>query len=397
MIRSTRHEISASNPGKLDLYDEFIEEYSRVALIVLDMMWERLPSDLNLPKFLDYNTFDVQTNLSARVMSAIVTQVSGIIRGVIKKQRDTLWVQENRNPNVKDRKFSKPEMSFIEPEIASLCCDVQKSPKGKFWGFVQFKSLGKHYGTFSIPIIKVPRMGDFPRAGVKLFKRKIQLAWDLPTKPVERGEKILGIDTGIKSVVALSDGQLLKSRCPHGHSYETILDKVSRKRKGSKAFRKAVAHRKNFARWTINQIDFRGVKEVRLEKVVNIRYGRKSSRKMSHWSHPEIRDKVISRCGELEVPVVEQPSAYRSQRCSQCGHVRKANRKGKVYKCKSCGHSSDADINAALNHVANLPPIPFGFTAQRLNLGKGFFWKPEGFFSFDGAELLVPLDARTNG
>ena len=31
-----------------------------------------------------------------------------------------------------------------------------------------------------------------------------------------------------------------------------------------------------------------------------------------------------------------QSSAYRSQRCSGCGIVRKQNRIGKVYKCNNC-------------------------------------------------------------
>lgn len=191
-------------------------------------------------------------------------------------------------------------------------------------------------------------------------------------------------------VATCSDGQVTPKFCPHGHSLESITNKLARKKKGSKSFKKAQKHRENFVNWSINRLNFNGVKEVRLEKVVNIRFGRKSSRKMSHWSNPEIRDKVKRRCEELEVPVVEQACPYRSQRCNECGNVRKANRKGKIYSCKNCGYSNDADYNAALNHLCDLPAVPRAFMCQKLNLGNGFFWKPEGFFNFDGSELLVP-------
>lgn len=109
---------------------------------------------------------------------------------------------------------------------------------------------------------------------------------------------------------------------------------------------------------------------------------------MKYWSNPEIRDKVKRRCEELDVPVVEQSCAYRSQRCSKCGQVRKANRKGKLYFCKNCGFEIDSDLNASLNHVVDLPDIPHSFLGKKLNLGDGFFWKPDGFFM--DAERRVP-------
>jgi hypothetical protein len=81
---------------------------------------------------------------------------------------------------------------------------------------------------------------------------------------------------------------------------------------------------------------------------------------------------------------------YRSQRCSNCGLVRKANRKGKVYNCKSCGFVCDADLNAAINHEQSLPSLPKDLRKLRMNLGTGFYWKLDGLFLFDGTELRVP-------
>ncbi len=45
---------------------------------------------------------------------------------------------------------------------------------------------------------------------------------------------------------------------------------------------------------------------------------------------------------------------YTSQQCHQCGHIDTENRKTQAqFQCVSCGHSGNADINAALNILAS--------------------------------------------
>jgi len=398
MFSSTRHHIKDLNIVKTSVYQEFLEDYSDYVKSVVEYVWSNGYGDfsiekenLSLPRFLDYNKIPIESPLSARAKSSAMSQVSGIIRAAIEKQRRRLWVQKNRNTNVKSVRFAKPNLGFVRANLSSKCCDFKLDDgNGKFYGFLRLRSIGKKYGSILIPIIKHPRGSGKLQSGFLCSKKNIQLVWDKETNPIERGSKKIGIDQGLKTVASLSDGQQTPSTCPHGHSLDVILDKVSRRKKGSKGFKRAIDHRKNFVNFSINQLNFQGVKEVRLEKVTNIRYKKRSSRKMSHWSNPEIRDKIKRRCEELEVPVVEQSCAYRSQRCNQCGQVRKANRKGQEYSCKNCGYSSDADVNAAKNHELDLPDVPRAFLGQKMNLGNGFFWKPKGFFSFDGAELRVP-------
>ncbi len=48
--------------------------------------------------------------------------------------------------------------------------------------------------------------------------------------------------------------------------------------------------------------------------------------------------------------VVKVDPAYTSQTCAQCGHVNKENRKTQaIFKCTACGHTANADRNAAVN------------------------------------------------
>jgi putative transposase len=44
--------------------------------------------------------------------------------------------------------------------------------------------------------------------------------------------------------------------------------------------------------------------------------------------------------------------AYTSQTCNSCGHVDAGNRHGEAFLCLDCGHTADADVNAALNILA---------------------------------------------
>lgn len=398
MIKSTRHHLKDLNKDKNIRYFMFLSDYSSFCLKVIDSIWSNgyesfnvKNNDLIIPKYIDYKKFKhFSKTLSARAMSSAVTQVAQIIKSCVEKQRRRIWVQNNKNKKVKDIKFSKPKLDSVSPMLSSKCCDFQYDENGKFLGFIRLRSLGSIYGEIKIPINEQPLSTGKIQGGFLFTKKYIQISWEKQTIPTEKGDKILGIDQGYKTVATLSDGQITPKTDSHGHSLESIIKRLSNKKKGSKSFKKTQDQRKNFVNWSINQINFKGVKEVRLEKVVNIRFKKKSSRSMSHWSNPEIRDKIKRRCEQLEVLVVEQSCAYRSQRCSSCGQVRKANRNGKQYTCNHCGYSSDADLNASLNHFCDLPEVPKAFLGSKLNLKNGFFWKLNGFFNYDGSELRVP-------
>jgi hypothetical protein len=112
---------------------------------------------------------------------------------------------------------------------------------------------------------------------------------------------------------------------------------------------------------------------------------------MQHWTNTIIRDKVETLCEENGVYLLHQSATYRSQRWSGCGIVRKANRKGKSYTCKHCGLQIDADYNASLNHVVDLPEIPYALRKLQLNRGNGFYWVESGFYDFATGRRLESL------
>ena len=63
---------------------------------------------------------------------------------------------------------------------------------------------------------------------------------------------------------------------------------------------------------------------------------------------------TLELCLNYKMEVRKVNPAYTSQTCYQCGHVAKANRPSQSeFKCTACGHSDDADVNAALNILAS--------------------------------------------
>ena len=143
-----------------------------------------------------------------------------------------------------------------------------------------------------------------------------------------------------------------------------------------------------YINWSLNQLNFSEIKEVRLEKVRHLRYKQSTPRVMTHWTYTVIQEKLeqLSETEGFRLKVM--PNEFRSQRCSRCGWVRKANRKGKTFKCDHCGYTADADLNAASNLQLDLFEIPFWVRLQKMNR-EGFFWMLRGLFSADW-EPIVP-------
>ena len=171
----------------------------------------------------------------------------------------------------------------------------------------------------------------------------------------------------------------------HSHAYNEVCDKIARRQKGSKGFKRAQEHRKNLINQAVNLLaEIFGfeddVAEVRLEKLRRLGEGKKKSRKLQAFNYADLRHKIERKCIETNVDLTETSNAYRSQRCSLCGFVHKKNRLngGEEFKCLKCGYTADADMNSAKNQVANLPPI----YVSRRNRDKaplpnhttGFYW-----------------------
>jgi IS605 OrfB family transposase len=130
-------------------------------------------------------------------------------------------------------------------------------------------------------------------------------------------------------------------------------------------------------------LNFVNIKTLKLEDIKNLRKGRKSSRWLSHWTYTILFDKLELTCKKFGVQIEKVSPTYTSQRCSQCGWVRKSNRQRKKFRCTACGFTCDADLNASKNIVLNLPAISKKKRLQHDNK-LGFYW------NVVDQEIIVP-------
>jgi transposase len=426
IIKTSQHSTKFANTGKVDVLFEFLDEYEKIKWWFVDYLWvtkikwgnngqvlDVKNNQLDVPSFISTPNIPYTSELSARAIKSASSEALGIIKSRTKKRKSQLHVlaEHMRAGKVKDVKrlqskidsnpLTKPTATSTNATAAldSNCCHFAPSESTEFDGWLELKSLGKKYGKIIIPVNFTKHSNKLAKKGYQMMavwqisKTVVASTWELE-KPTSTGTKVIGADQGVTTCLSLSDSQTT-GVCSHGHDLKSIIDKLARKKKGSKAFAKAQAHRTNYINWSISQLNLQDVKELRLEKLFQMRKGQNVGGKLSHWTYTQINAQIKSRCEELGVLVTEQSAVYRSQRCSDCGWTQKSNRKRKEFICKSCGHHIDADINGALNHEVDLYPLPFGFRQLNMNR-KGFFWYETHLFDSTGQEITVPDVQKDN-
>lgn len=423
-IKISRHFINEANTGKIKNYDLLLKEALRVLNIFVDHIWnngleynakkgeKRICNPANgyyeVPQFYDYNKISVDTFLSARMKSSLSTQACGIVKSKVELQKRRIYVlsklEDKKEKIPKDEKDISRLRALIKkktpkmPIIKNMAIELSSKnaviiETNKEFDFLKLKSLGikdiyipiRHHKHSRKLEGKGKRMNSF-----LLGNDYINLRWDIELPPKKKNGSTVGGDTGKNTILTLSNEETTDFHVhPHGHTLDSIMRKMSNKKKGSKGFKKSQILRTNFINWSVKILNLEDVKQINLEEINNIFYKNKTSRFMSSWTNAEIVSAINNRCEELGVQVRLQSSIYRSQRCSHCGLVRKANRKGKIYKCNGCDLTIDSDLNGAKNHEVELKSIPVALRRLKLNR-KGFFWTSKGFFNLDGSALRVP-------
>jgi len=403
MIRSTNHKLGFANIGKRGKYSAFIAEYRRCAVIYLDFLWNNeiqyTAKDNNKTFNISNELLDVppmlskasvaglvlDTNLSARVLKCCLTQVLGSIRAATKKQQKRIYQYTRTQTTalagaIERNKCVKPNLTKLNPEINSICIEFIKNATTRFSGIIELKSLGI-FKKFSMPIMfhrRNTKYKDWTRLNSFLLRDdSIDFRWE---KKIDKQKgKTVGADQGILEILTLSDGQVT------GNSLSDLMKQLARKKKGSMAFRRKAIERDNFIREQLNKLDFSNIGKVKLEQVKDLRKGKRVSATMTHWTYALIERKMQD-LSETEGFVLQMnPSAFKSQRCSGCGLVRKENRNGKIYSCANCGTEIDSDLNAAKNHQIDLPPLPMDFREKYQC--DSFIWNETAAFDMNGVEL----------
>lgn len=400
MIKSSKISVKFANRSKKELYRKIVNEYRNAVKLCIKELWTMK----QLPKSPDSSVYKLCGDFgNTAFRQAAARQALQVVKGTRKKLDAKKFVVKKLNAEGKFKQARKlqrkiDETSISMPDLENFGCqlnhrfiEIELGNVNSFDGWIKVKFIGGGVGV----LIPFRRHKQFNRLlsegkmlnGARLHDNCIELSFELPDKE-NHGSKTVGIDVGQCSVLSVSDGQQITVD-KHGHSYRSICERLARKKKGSKSFQRTVKHRTNFIRWSLNQLDLNGVKEVKIEKLKNVYKGKRISRVMSHWNYRELRTLLISYFKERDVLVSEVSPGYTSQCCSKCGRVRKSNRKGRLFKCDHCGNIMNADLNASINIALNRKPLNMAkIRLERLNT-KGFFWNPDGSISLS-KEHIVP-------
>ena len=404
MIRSTKVSTKFARKQKLQNLTDFVQEFSRVCQLFVDLIWnsEKIPT--LLPKELTSQISD--SWLSARALQCCGKQASAIVRGTKEKQRKRIWKlsqlqaqgkpTKNLEKKIEANKQSKPELGQVCPELDSRFIRIDLNNQTSFDGWLVLGSLGKHL-KIQIPFKRTKHFNQlFAKGqllqGCRLTSKSINFNFEVEA-PMQRTEgKTVGIDIGLKDCWVASDGQVASKDC-HGWNLEEILFRLNRKTKGSKGFARTQSHRTNWIHWSLNRLDISNVRQLNFENIQNLRKGKSCSRQLSRWTYTEIFEKLSSLCEASGVLAVRKNPIFTSQRCSVCGWTQRTNRKGKQFICKSCGFAADADLNASLNLSFELSDV-WKERRDRKNC-QGFFWdaphpeKPPGQEQSNSSNELV--------
>ncbi len=178
-------------------------------------------------------------------------------------------------------------------------------------------------------------------------------------------DDFLGVDMGIKNIASDSDGNHYSSGQVNGLRKRHANLRSRLQSKGTKSAKRLLKKRRRkearFAKDVNHTISKKLVecakdtsRGIAVEELGGIRERitvRKAQRRQHHsWSFFDLRAKLEYKAKLNGVPLIAVDPRNTSKVCNKCGCIDKANRKSQaVFLCVSCGHSANADTNAARN------------------------------------------------
>lgn len=210
--------------------------------------------------------------------------------------------------------------------------------------------------------------------------------------PLRQEGKDIGIDWGLTSLVATSEGQLLglslypwlKERDRELLELTQSLQRQGIKPRSSRRYRALNRRIRQYVKnevgrvlnrltkqdiksITCEDLDFRGQGLSRRTRVIVSRAGRSA-----------FKQKLADLTENHGIEVCKVNPAYTSKQCSGCGLVADKQRKGTSFRCIHCGKTLHADVNAARNIIGRRSASSDGFC----------YWSKESILDYLNQEFI---------
>ncbi|MHB8119218.1 MAG: RNA-guided endonuclease InsQ/TnpB family protein [Methanothrix sp.] len=301
-------------------------------------------------------------------------------------QAAMLTAEKKDNPNLK-AVFSQVLQDVLRRLDKSFKAFFRRVKSGEEPGYPRFKGEG-WYKSFTYPQVGFKIEGSkltLSKIGsIRVFKHRevegkvktctikkdkigcwyVILVTEVEDIPQIEPQKAVGVDVGLKSLVALSTGETIQYPRYYVHAEQKLAvaqRNLSRKKKGSSNRQKtksnvARLHQKiqNYRDEFLHQVSKKLVDSADLIVFENLNI---SGLLKNHNLAKHIQDhawgKLIqftqSKAAKAGKVVELVDARYTSQKCSQCGILVPKTLADRVHSCPNCGLEMDRDLNAALN------------------------------------------------
>ncbi len=232
--------------------------------------------------------------------------------------------------------------------------------------------------TLSGRVLVPFRMGEYQASRRDQIKGQADLIYrqgsfylaatlEVPTPAPHETSATLGVDLGIINLATDSEGETFsgegveKNRKRH-HALRQRLQKRGT-RSAKRHLKKLSGQEARFKRNTNHVISKRIVSKAKahgqaiaIEELRHIRKRTDSTVRRSQrnrhtsWSFAQLRSFLSYKAALAGIPLHLVDPRHTSRTCSECGYCDKTNRKSQAsFVCQSCGHTGNADRNAAIN------------------------------------------------
>lgn len=333
-IRSSKLTLKFNTKSKLNKIKRLINLYKHIVNLYIKKLHNSNNLELN-----KQNLNSINTNiLSERYKSNALKQALEIIKSC--KDENKKIPKFNGYPNL-DAKFVNIEQSNIKSFDTII--KLSTETKGKRLSLVTKKHKKFNYWNNKGKLIQ----------GCELRENYI-IVWFKVEKQKYKEGNSLGIDLGMNKIIVSYDGKSNYEKI--GLEFKKLNDKILRKRKNSKAYKKVLLERNNYFDYCVNKINYNDLGLLVIENLKNIKLGKKGrkSRKyfrkrLQHWNIRRVIARINERCEENRVCLWHVNPRNTSRMCPICGNVDVKNRTDQYFSCLACSHEQDADEVGARN------------------------------------------------
>lgn len=341
--------LTSSKKKQIDL---ILLEYSRIVNYFINTYHKNIPEmerkELLLAVYIQECIETTGTWLTARMVKNAFSEGYGMVQSY----------KSNLEHNDKHSLPTHNGKKAILSETINTQSEVVSTKEFDF--NVTLGSIGNKI-KISIPLKKHKQFNKWNIIGkrsksIVLTKNYIQFSFEIKVDKKKTEGRDIGVDIGLNKLLATNDGIF------YGEKLKTLIEELQRKKKYSKGYYRKKEEIKEYIDYCCKQLDWASLRFIVCERLKNVKHKMKAKRRLakrirrviSNWNYAY----VLKRLQELsEINRVSFRSVapfYTSQTCPICGHRDKKNRLSQeFFECQKCGHTDNADVNAAKN-ILNL-------------------------------------------